>query len=79
MERLLIAARSYINCLTSLTLTMFMERHEEQKRGIIPFLLFLSVFFFLASPPVERRGERERGGGGTEFKLSLESWESARR
>lgn len=56
MERLSIAARSYINCLTSLTLTMFMERHQEQKRGINPFL-----YFFLSFWPPHLWRDRERG------------------
>lgn len=66
--------KSHINCLTSLTLTVFMLRHAWQKRGIIPFLLLLSVvfFFFFLSPGLttcgETGGEREREGGGTEFK-----------
>lgn len=62
--------RSYINCLTSLTLTMFMERYESQKRGIIPFLIFLSVVF---SPGLATCGETGGGGGRwNRIKMKLE-------
>lgn len=65
MERLLVAMCRYINCLTSLTLALFVERHEGHKRSTAAFLsFFLSGFFlFQASPPAERQGDRERGKG----------------
>lgn len=60
------ATSSYINCLTSLTLALFMESHEGQRSC----LFFLSVVFLWPSHLWRGRGE------GTELKRSWKSWET---
>lgn len=74
MERLLVAMCRYINCLTSLTLALFEERHEGHKRSIAAFLSFFLSGFFSSKPPHLQRDkaiERE-GRGWNRIKMKLE-------